>query len=956
MNNNSGKGIRSRYFKTFWVMLLVFALVIPCMNGIRIQVHADDTATVWNLYGHFTEDGKAVIESVSDSGSSEGLVGKFITGGDYSLTEEDTDKLIIADNANITAGNINVADFKLSGLSNFKYPDYTLSSTESRFSSYPASQGAITVLGLQEHYEAQNTPYFEDSANYEYRDPYDLTVSGNFTLAGIPKYNDQGQQVLDEEHNPIIDPLWMGYNDIRVTSTGHISVEDLGYLLVEGSLTVAAGGTITGSGDHYIRICPGATVTGLSLYSESIDHEVSTFFANPSPGEYEFRYDADASKWFYPFDPTWPVFFFSIGGIHFSENASENESIDVQYKYASGDDYTDANPVVTFDDGATVGYGISLKNIPDSTQSFYLKITFNPAASAPAKTMLCWRDSPDPVDPIYDGISGIEFERELALDAFVEISLGYLNSGNPEIVDRANDYLYAYAGNNAEIKNYLATELYNRFIWVPMYERFGLDIVDNNGNIDNAANINELATRITMTGSLGNITAKDMSGANVAIPVNNYKVEWGYNSKNGDPVVSNIPVYSLPDRANNKEEFLICTDFKKDNGTGSTFYIRSRADEVPFDGGGDNAIPVVVSSIDPEKIVAGGMGGDTAVSNMDNIYTFSFSSRWLNADQERGASSNNDPVNYGTIVRVMIESETYVILMGEGEEKRYGGLNLNGYNADSVWNTRSNGDPRANVYIGHNILHLKPLAPETGISLREITAVELTDASYEAGVHINANDLSDIMITFDSNFYSAIPLNITYTDGSTTRTVKLTINRVGLVIQYWYLSGDPDFDQDQADSVALGSDNTSATATLKYDYFAGEQIAVYGIYYTPTNDPTGGSSDLSLYLTYENGTHRVITADNHDDLTMKNGSMVDRNFNGRLAATNDSVATTIFLIGFARAKTFDGNVWVGNETEIDFGGFYASVLNAGWDDDDSFGGAQVGSGQGIYWDGKISWY
>ena len=92
--------------------------------------------------------------------------------------------------------------------------------------------------------------------------------------------------------------------------------------------------------------------------------------------------------------------------------------------------------------------------------------------------------------------------------------------------------------------------------------------------------------------------------------------------------------------------------------------------------------------------------------------------------------------------------------------------------------------------------------------------------------------------------------------------------------------------------------------------------------------------------------------------------LVERGFDGRLAATEDSVATTIFLIGFAQAKEFDGVLWVGNETETDYydegnkahKGFYASVLNAGWDDDDNFGGTQVGSGKGIHWDGHISWY
>ena len=301
------------------------------------------------------------------------------------------------------------------------------------------------------------------------------------------------------------------------------------------------------------------------------------------------------------------------------------------------------------------------------------------------------------------------------------------------------------------------------------------------------------------------------------------------------------------------------------------------------------------------------------------------------------------------------------MITGEGETKRYGGIGNNGFGTDNVWNTSEDGSAEADVYIGLNKLYLRALAEDTGLGVREITAVELADENLSGGVHIEIDDRNNITLTFDSNFYATIPLNITYSDG---KTKKLTINRVGLVIQYQFLHGDPNMDSDVPDSQEMGSDNTDKTTVLNYDYFAGEQIVVYGIYYTPTNDPTGNSSDLSLYLTFEDGEHRVVSAVNNDILTMSDGSTVERGFDGRLAATEDSVATTIFLIGFAHAKEFAGTLWVGNETETDYydegnkdhKGFYASVLNAGWDDDDSFGGTQVGSGKGIYWDGHISWY
>lgn len=941
MRKKTGKKTTGKIFKRFWVMLLVFALIIPSMNGITVQAHADDTASVWKIYATVSGEDFTDLELVTASESVEGkeLIAKFITDGTYTLTEEDRDKTIIADNAELTAADFNVDALKLSGTSSLIYPGYVISSTEERFRSYSASGAAITIEGLEAHYDAYGTPYYvgpdpEDPDNWEkwlWGTSYDFTVSGNTTIAGFPD--------KDEEGNDFISPYWIGYNDTVVTSTGNISIEEGGHLIIEGTLKVEDGGKITGSGeDHYLRVCEGAVVTGLPLYAETPGNDVSEIFSTPNHGECEFRYDSETGKWICPFDPEWPVFYFNVGGLRFSDKENENENIEVEYKFTEDGTYTKANPVVTFDDGMTVGYGISLKDIPETAYKIYLNLTFFPAAES-TKTIVCW-DTGD-FNFLDEGISGNVLEYAFNLEGELNISLGYLNSGNPEIMDTADNYLYAYAGTDDDIKGYLATELYNRFISVAMYEDFGLG---------NAA---DLAARIEMTGSLGDITAIDKSGTSVTIPVNNYKVSWGYNMNNGDPVESNIPVYTLPD----KNDFLICTDFDKDNGTGETFYIRkAHADEVPFDGTAQEAIPVIVSSINPDTIVIGGMGADTTVQNSDNVYAFNINSRWLNA--EDGPSKETDPADYGTIVRIMIGSETYVMLTGDGETKNYGGIGNNGFGTDTIWNTSSDGDAEASVYIGLSTLYIRALAKETGLSVREITAVELADESLAAGVHIVTKDNGDIEITFDSNFYATIPLNITYSDG---KTRQLTINRVGLVIQYMYLSGDPNEDHDTPDHLDMGFDHREGTIGLDYDYFAGEQIAVYGIYYTPTNDPTGNSSDLSLYMTFDDGTHRVITAENNDTLTMSDGSTVKRGFDGRMAATNDSVATTVFLIGFAEAKTFDGYVWIGNVTDTYYTyngnkGFYANVLNAGWDDDDNFGGTQVGSGKGIYWDGHITWY
>ena len=76
---------------------------------------------------------------------------------------------------------------------------------------------------------------------------------------------------------------------------------------------------------------------------------------------------------------------------------------------------------------------------------------------------------------------------------------------------------------------------------------------------------------------------------------------------------------------------------------------------------------------------------------------------------------------------------------------------------------------------------------------------------------------------------------------------------------------------------------------------------------------------------------------------------------------SDKADTTFFIIGFAPAKTlYSDGTWGEPEIRDQYysqGSFYATVLNAGYNaaDDGTFGGVQAGSGQGVYWDGHITW-
>ncbi|MCR4625989.1 MAG: hypothetical protein K5795_08495, partial [Lachnospiraceae bacterium] len=456
MRKKTGKETTGIFIKKFWIALLVFALVISNLNGNMIRVRAEDTAEIWKIYANVSNDEPTDMELVTGSESVEGkeLIAKFITNGTYTLTEEDKDKTLIADNAELTASNFDVNDLLMSGFSSLIYPDYFLSSTAKRFRSYAASGAAITLEGVQAHYDTENidTPYYmgpdpENPENWIWGTSYDFTVTGNMTIAGFL------EQDPENPENEWISPNWIGYNDTVVTSTGNISIEEGGHLIIEGSLLVEDGGKITGSGDdHYLRVCGGATVTGLKLYAETPDNDVSEIFSTPDHGEYEFRYDSETGKWICPFDPAWPVFYFNVGGLRFSENENENEGIALKYKYSEDDSYIDVEPVVTYDDGMTVGYGFSLKDIPETANRLYLNLTFFPAAES-TKTIVCW-DTGD-FNFLDEGISGNVLEYAFNLDGELNVSLGYLNSGNPEIMDTADNYLYAYAGTDDDIKGYL---------------------------------------------------------------------------------------------------------------------------------------------------------------------------------------------------------------------------------------------------------------------------------------------------------------------------------------------------------------------------------------------------------------------------------------------------------------------------------------------------------------------
>lgn len=524
-------------------------------------------------------------------------------------------------------------------------------------------------------------------------------------------------------------------------------------------------------------------------------------------------------------------------------------------------------------------------------------------------------------------------ERGSAMN--IGISLAYLNEGLSGIVDEAKNYIYAYdsvtAGN-------LAIELYDRFLRVPMFERFGFRVLPPDGLYNDeveANNIAELTSRIikpVSPSSTVSVIKKD--GTTATRNVYNCTVNWGTDRWSGEAIVSTIPVIELID----PDELIICTDWKPETGFGAagSFYSRIMGTDQVKSFEDDGSDKYSVSVDDYGKVIVGGNNGRTNKLNTENLYSLTY------INEYRGKSA---------VIRVLKKDNSYVALTRDPGSDNVDGLGINGSSTDEIWNTGA--DATAIAFIGDENIYLEPLSDASGIdSAKAIASVTLKDESMKDGVTIDATNVAKIKVSFASNFYDSVPLVITYSDGTQK---ELTINRVGLVIQYIFLDDSNHFEIEYScNGTSSGLDYTcwDGDPDRPETWSAREQVLIYATYYHPSSDATtGDSSNLYLSLTYDDGHTDIIS---HVDTA--------HNFNGYTPASSGKVATTSFIIGFAHSKELHGFDWedITSQTYVNkfgnAGGFSATVLNAGYDNITTYGGTQVGSGAGVYWDGKITWF
>ncbi|MBO7354168.1 MAG: hypothetical protein J6U61_07950, partial [Lachnospiraceae bacterium] len=403
-------------------------------------------------------------------------------------------------------------------------------------------------------------------------------------------------------------------------------------------------------------------------------------------------------------------------------------------------------------------------------------------------------------------------------------------------------------------------------------------------------------------------------------------------------IVDIVYVYRLP----RMDDLLICTDFNETLGYGTKYYLRRSFDDkkvlvgnvnASFNNVDEDYFTSVIVDDSYTNIVAGGHGVKMYEKNKDrNLFTFQTVSysymKFYDRDHDRWEIINQD-----TFVKVFRSTGKFFATASRGEAKRYDFVShdATGNAADKIW--EADGQYPVKLFIHDTVLHIMPLNENSGVS-RALDTVRITDSLPAGAVTINDDDESDIVITFNSNFYDTVNFELVYDDGSTG---AFTVEREGIIIQYTGLdySGNGRY---WLDIYGEGAGNE-----LNYTYNKDtENFVVMATYYHSSAET--GVNNLKLVVTYDDGTTKVIDSNDtdHNFSGYKSGAayVVD----GRAA-----VDTTTFIIGFMIAErndfTFSSNGHIG--------GFCVQVVKSGYDNADSFGGALAGSGKGKEWNGHV---
>ena len=290
---------------------------------------------------------------------------------------------------------------------------------------------------------------------------------------------------------------------------------------------------------------------------------------------------------------------------------------------------------------------------------------------------------------------------------------------------------------------------------------------------------------------------------------------------------------------------------------GNEFYIRNAAggenEEYKCLGSGNNdntrALNIVTDQLNGSESVV--VFGNNASLSSEKLSDDSAKEYLVN-----NFSSNENGMWLGGKVAIYRPTFTGVFLKPDSETNKEAWA----WETNTSYDIKESGEKsETDFYFGYGKAIISPLTEEslTGIPVKELTKVEVLGGIPENAVKVVKNADKTFTLEFLSDFYDQVQLQLTYLmNDETEKQNTLTINRVGIVLQYGRTPGD---------------DKTRVQ--IYHGHQSGEFISndgkemggvIYATYYHPQGTGNIESSDTSLYVTlhYRDGRteQRIIKA------------------------------------------------------------------------------------------------
>ena len=353
---------------------------------------------------------------------------------------------------------------------------------------------------------------------------------------------------------------------------------------------------------------------------------------------------------------------------------------------------------------------------------------------------------------------------------------------------------------------------------------------------------------------------------------------------------------------------------------GNEFYIRNAAggenEEYKCLGSGNNdntrALNIVTDQLNGSESVV--VFGNNASLSSEKLSDDSAKEYFVN-----NFNSNENGVGMGGKIAIYRPTFTGVFLKPDSETNKEAWA----WETNTSYDIKESGEKsETDFYFGYGKAIISPLTGTSldGIPVKELTKVEVLGGIPENAVKVTKSADKTFTLEFLSDFYDQVQLQLTYLmNDETEKQNTLTINRVGIVLQYGRTPGD---------------DKTRVQ--IYHGHQSGEFISndgkemggvIYATYYHPQGTGNIESSDTSLYVTlhYRDGRteQRIIKA-----------SFFKKEDSGHTAMSD-------YVIAIAPQE---GNLEDLLPTYVEA----IAVENA--DESGRFNGAKLGAGKGVHCD------